>query len=53
MTLTLRLENFELLQDGSPAWITLQENSINVGRNRAMDWVLPIRLGTSPGITLM
>ena len=41
MTLTLRLENFELLQDGSPAWITLQENSINVGRNRAMDWVLP------------
>ncbi|MCG7625027.1 type VI secretion system-associated FHA domain protein TagH [Epibacterium sp. Ofav1-8] len=41
MTLTLRLENLELLQDGSPAWLTLDGQNASVGRNRAMDWVLP------------
>jgi len=41
MTLTLRLENLELLRDGSPAWLTLEGQNASVGRNRAMDWVLP------------
>lgn len=41
MTLTLRINNFDLLEDGGPAWITLDRRGASVGRSRAMDWVLP------------
>lgn len=41
MTLTLRIDNYDLLEDGGPAWITLDRKGASVGRSRAMDWVLP------------
>ena len=41
MTLTLRLENFDQLENGSPVWITLDGRGASAGRSQAMDWVLP------------
>ncbi len=41
MTLTLRIENFDQLDDGGPVSFTLNQRGACVGRNRAMDWVLP------------
>lgn len=39
--LTLRLENFDLLENGGPVWITLDGHGASAGRNASMDWVLP------------
>ena len=41
MTLTLRINNYDLLEDGGPALITLDRRGASVGRSRAMNWVLP------------
>ncbi len=41
MALTLRIENYDTLADGSPTWITLDGRSASVGRKRSMDWCLP------------
>lgn len=41
MTLTLRIENYDTLEDGGPTWITLNQAGANIGRRPAMDWVLP------------
>lgn len=41
MTLTLRIENFDVLENGGPASITLHQKGCTVGRSGAMDWVLP------------
>ncbi|MCU0911950.1 MAG: type VI secretion system-associated FHA domain protein TagH [Rhodobacteraceae bacterium] len=41
MTLTLRIENFDVLENGGPASITLHQKGCTVGRGAAMDWVLP------------
>lgn len=41
MTLTLRLENFDLLENGGPVWITLKGHGASAGRNKSMNWVLP------------
>ncbi|WP_141118064.1 FHA domain-containing protein, partial [Leisingera sp. JC1] len=41
LTLTLRLENFDLLENGGPVWITLEGHGASAGRNKSMDWVLP------------
>lgn len=41
MTLTLRIENYDTLEDGGPTWITLNQAGANIGRRSAMDWVLP------------
>lgn len=41
MTLTLRIENFDMLDDGGPTWLTLDQRGASVGRRSSMDWVLP------------
>ena len=41
MTLTLRIENFDTLEDGGPTWVTLEQQGASIGRRSAMDWVLP------------
>jgi type VI secretion system protein ImpI len=41
MTLTLRIENYDTLEDGGPTWLTLNQGHASVGRRPAMDWVLP------------
>lgn len=41
MTLTLRIENYDSLEDGGPLWLSLDRRSASVGRGRGMDWVLP------------
>jgi type VI secretion system protein ImpI len=41
MTLTLRIENYDTLEDGGPTWITLNQAGAQIGRRAAMDWVLP------------
>ena len=41
MTLTLKLENFDQLDNGSLAWITLNGHGASAGRSTSMDWVLP------------
>ena len=41
MTLTLRIDNFDTLDDGGPTWITLDQRGASIGRRASMDWVLP------------
>ncbi|RJE81927.1 type VI secretion system-associated FHA domain protein TagH [Paracoccus onubensis] len=41
MTLTLQIENFQVLDDGGPVNIVVPETGIQVGRRQGMDWVLP------------
>jgi len=41
MTLTLKIENYDVLEDGGPAQITVQGHGFSAGRSSAMDWVLP------------
>ena len=41
MTLTLRIDNYDVLQDGGPTSITVNRMSISVGRSTSMDWTLP------------
>ena len=41
MTLTLKIENYDRLENGGPATITLERRGASVGRREAMDWVLP------------
>ena len=41
MTLTLQIENFQVLDDGGPVNIVVPESGIQVGRRPGMDWVLP------------
>lgn len=41
MTLTLRIENYDTLDDGGPTWITLDARGASVGRRASNDWVLP------------
>ncbi|MCU0826905.1 MAG: type VI secretion system-associated FHA domain protein TagH [Tabrizicola sp.] len=41
MTLTLRIENFDVLEHGGPVSITLNQSGCDVGRSKAMSWVLP------------
>lgn len=41
MTLTLRIENFDQLDDGGPLWVSIDQRGASVGRSRGMDWILP------------
>lgn len=41
MTLTLRIDNYDTLDNGGPTWITLDQRGASVGRRASMDWVLP------------
>ncbi|MBS0123566.1 type VI secretion system-associated FHA domain protein TagH [Thetidibacter halocola] len=41
MTLVLRIENFDQLDNGGPTWIRLEYHGASVGRRGGMDWVLP------------
>lgn len=41
MTLTLRIENYDKLEDGGPTWITLNGKGASIGRRPENDWVLP------------
>lgn len=41
MTLTLRIDNFDTLDDGGPTRLTLNHGGASVGRRTSMDWVLP------------
>jgi type VI secretion system protein ImpI len=41
MKLTLRIENFDFLPDGGPLEFSVTARGFEVGRDSAMDWVLP------------
>jgi type VI secretion system protein ImpI len=41
MSLTLRIDNFPSLSDGSPISFVLNGNGAQIGRSTAMDWTLP------------
>ena len=41
MTLTLRIDNYDVLSDGGPTSITVDSKSIAVGRSSSNDWSLP------------
>lgn len=41
MSLTLRIENFHVLDDGGPVSVQVPETGLQVGRRSGMDWVLP------------
>jgi len=41
MTLTLRILNYDALENGGPLSITLNRSGCSVGRRASMDWVLP------------
>lgn len=41
MTLTLRIENFDVLDHGGPTSIVLDRKGADIGRGKGMDWVLP------------
>ncbi|MCC5974383.1 MAG: type VI secretion system-associated FHA domain protein TagH [Rubellimicrobium sp.] len=41
MTLTLRIDNYDRLQDGGPIEVTIDRSSLSAGRAIGMDWVLP------------
>ncbi len=41
MTLTLRIQNYDVLQDGGPTFITVDKRGLHAGRSSSMDWVLP------------
>lgn len=41
MTLTLLIENYQILDDGGPASIVVPEAGLQIGRREGMGWVLP------------
>ncbi len=41
MMLTLKIENYQSLEGGGPVEITSTGQTVRVGRNAGMDWVLP------------
>ncbi|MGL4310383.1 MAG: type VI secretion system-associated FHA domain protein TagH [Paracoccaceae bacterium] len=41
MTLTLRIENYQSLEGGSPIEVSSTGRSLRIGRANGMDWVLP------------
>lgn len=41
MTLTLKIDNYDQLQDGGPLFVTAAGKGIQVGRSTSMDWTLP------------
>lgn len=41
MTLTLQIENYEVLEDGGPVQFTTNKGGFQAGRGSGMDWVLP------------
>ncbi|MFQ6549975.1 type VI secretion system-associated FHA domain protein TagH [Aestuariibius sp. 2305UL40-4] len=41
MTLTLKIENYDRLDDGGPAQITVDSQGLSVGRSPNSDWTLP------------
>lgn len=41
MTLTLQIENYDVLEDGGPVHITINQGGLQAGRGAGMDWVLP------------
>ncbi len=41
MTLTLRIDNYDVMHDGGPSSITLTQSGCCAGRSTSMDWVLP------------
>lgn len=41
MTLRLRIDNFDTLENGGPTWISLDGRGASAGRRTSMDWVLP------------
>lgn len=41
MTLTLQIENYQVLDDGGPASVAVPEGGLSAGRSGAMGWVLP------------
>lgn len=41
MTLTLQIENYDVLEDGGPVYFTVNQGGFQAGRGSGMDWVLP------------
>jgi type VI secretion system FHA domain protein len=41
MSLGLRIENFDQLENGGPTWFQLDGRGASIGRRAAMDWSLP------------
>lgn len=41
MTLTLQIENYDMLDDGGPAQFTVSGRGAEIGRSTVRDWVLP------------
>lgn len=41
MTLTLQIENYQLLDDGGPASVLVPEGGLSAGRSGGMGWILP------------
>lgn len=41
MSLTLRIDNYDRLQDGGPIEVTVDRRGLSAGRAIGMDWVLP------------
>ena len=41
MTLTLKIDNYDVLQDGGPTSVTVDRKGLQAGRSGSMDWTLP------------
>ena len=41
MTLTLRIDNYDVLSDGGPTSVTIDGHGLSVGRSTSNDWTLP------------
>ncbi|AUH32952.1 type VI secretion system-associated FHA domain protein TagH [Paracoccus tegillarcae] len=41
MTLTLQIENYQILDDGGPASVQIVDTGLSAGRSSGMGWVLP------------
>ncbi len=41
MTLTLKIDNYDALQDGGPTFVTVTGKGLQIGRSTSMDWTLP------------
>ncbi|TRW99592.1 type VI secretion system-associated FHA domain protein TagH [Paracoccus sp. M683] len=41
MTLTLQIENYQVLDDGGPASVEVPQSGLSAGRSGGMGWVLP------------
>ncbi|MFD1881854.1 type VI secretion system-associated FHA domain protein TagH [Paracoccus pacificus] len=41
MSLTLRIENYQVLDDASPAYVVVPDSGLQAGRASGMGWVLP------------